>query len=155
MDIRRNEEELEARDEKNVGHTRGWCDNRNRCSRKLDAGGCSMASWFSRCSRYRRLGGRGHPWRRACSAEALLRLRVRPRARLFRAAMLHPERTHLGRVALAHSPRRRLLLTRSDPAMDSAERAWRPGELAVPRCWAFSLPPRRCRLRLDRPPPDQ
>ncbi len=69
------------------------------------------SSRLSRRSHYRRLGGRGHPWRRARSPKALLQLRFRPY--LFRAAaMLHPARTLLGWMGLAHSPSRGLLLSR-------------------------------------------
>jgi hypothetical protein len=103
--------EWRSRDEKNPGHTRGWRDSRNRCSCEPDGGGCSMASWLSRRPRYRRLGGRGHPWRRARSTKALLQLRVR--TRLFRAVMLRPAGTDLGRMALARSPYRGMLLTKA------------------------------------------
>src|ERR1700719_3420052 len=103
--------EWRSRDEKNPAHTCGWRDVRNRCSCEPDGGGCSMASWLSRRPRCRRLGGRGHPWRRARSAKALLQLRVR--TRLFRTVMLRPARTDLGRMALALSPCRGMLLTKA------------------------------------------
>src|SRR5258705_11564061 len=102
---------MESRDEKNPGHTRGWRDGRNRCGCEPDGGGRSMASWLSRRSRCRGLGGRGHSWRRA-SAKGLLQLRVRTR-RLCRAVMLRPARTDLGRMALAHSTYRGMLMTRA------------------------------------------
>src|ERR1700731_628583 len=97
-------------DEKNLGHTRAWRDSLNRWGCEPDDSGRSMASWLSRRSNRRRPGGRGSPWRSARGPKALLR-RLRLRARLFRAAMLHPTRTLLGRMALARSPCRGLLLS--------------------------------------------
>jgi hypothetical protein len=99
--------------EKSFSHTRGWLDSGNRRGREPDDGGRSMASssWLSRCSRCRRLGSRSPPRRRARinSTKALLQLCVR--TRLFWAAVLRPARTLLGRMGLAHSSCRRLLLT--------------------------------------------
>ena len=92
-------------------HTRAWRDSLNRCGCEPDDSGRAMASWLSRRSNRRRPGGRGHPWRCACCPKALLR-GLRVRTHLFRAAMLHPTRTLLGRMALARSPCRGLLLSR-------------------------------------------
>src|SRR3984893_1077913 len=97
-------------DEKNLGNTRAWRDSFDRCGCEPDDSGRSMASWLSRRSNRRRPGGRGSPWRSARGPKALLR-RLRLRARLFRAAMLHPTRTLLGRMAVARSPCRGLLLS--------------------------------------------
>ena len=100
----------ESRHEKKLGHTRGWRNSRNRSVRKPDDGGCSMtSSWLSRCPRLWGLGGRSYPWRRARSAKDPLQLRVR--AGLFCAALLCPARTLLGRMGLALSPCRGMLLT--------------------------------------------
>src|SRR3984957_634542 len=98
-------------DEKNLGHTRAWRDSLNRWGCEPDDSGRPMASWLSRRSNRRRPGGRGHPWRSTRGPKALLR-RLCLRARVFRAAMLHPTRTLLGRMALARSPCRGLLLSR-------------------------------------------
>lgn len=97
-------------DDKNPGLTRAWRNHRHWYGREPDDGGRSMASWLSRRPHSRRFGGWRHPWRGACSAKALLRLRVRPG--LFRASMLRAARTLLGRMGLARSPHRGLLLTR-------------------------------------------
>jgi hypothetical protein len=100
----------ESRHEKKLGRTRGWRNSRNRSVRKPDDGGCSMtSSWLSRCPRLWGLGGRSYPWRRARSAKDPLQLRVR--AGLFCAALLCPARTLLGRMGLALSPCRGMLLT--------------------------------------------
>src|ERR1700722_11945230 len=69
------------------------------------------SSWLSRRPHCRRLGGRGHCWRRA-SAKGILQLRV-PTRRLCRAVMLRLARTDLGRMALGHSPRGGMLLTKA------------------------------------------
>jgi hypothetical protein len=104
-------EEVESCDEKNSGHTRVRCNSRNRCGCEPDGGRRSMAPapWLSRRPRNRRLGGRSPDRRCARSTQALLR---RVRAGLFRAAMRRPARTLLGRMGLALSPCRGLLLTR-------------------------------------------
>jgi hypothetical protein len=102
-------EEVESRDEKNSSHTRGRRNSRNRCGCEPDDGRRSMAPWLSRRPRYRRLGGRSPDRRGACSTQAVLR-RVRPV--LLRATMRRPARTLLGRMGLALSPCRGLLLTR-------------------------------------------
>src|ERR1700676_1075516 len=85
------------------------------------------SSWLSRRPHCRRLGGRGHSWRRA-SAKGILQLRV-PTPRLCRAVMLRPARTDMGRVAVAHSPRGGMLLTKA--AFNRNARQGRPG---VRRC---------------------
>src|ERR1700722_10385432 len=69
------------------------------------------SSWLSRRPHCRRLGGRGHCWRRA-SAKGILQLRV-PTRRLCRPVMLRLARTDLGRMALGHSPRGGMLLTKA------------------------------------------
>src|SRR5258705_3171702 len=98
--------------EEDLSYTRGWRDSRNRCGCEPDGGGRSMASsWLSRRPHRRRPGGRGRAWRCA-GAKGLLQLRVRTR-RLCRAVMLRPARTDLGRMALAHSTYRGMLMTRA------------------------------------------
>src|ERR1700687_1661378 len=98
--------------EDDLSYTRAWRDSRNRCDCEPDGGGRSVASsWLSRRPHCRRLGGRGHSWRRA-SANGILQLRV-PTRRLCRGVMLRPARTDLGRMALAHSPRGGMLLTKA------------------------------------------
>jgi hypothetical protein len=116
---------------KKLGHTRGRRDSRNRCGREPDVGRRPMASpWLPSRPRCRRLGGRGPPWRRARSTKALLLRRLRVRARLFRAALLRPERTLLGRMALARSPSRGLLLTEArESAAIPAKKTRRPAML--------------------------
>jgi len=104
--------EWRSHDEKKSDHTRGWRDCCNWCGREPDGGRRPMASpWLSGRPRCRRLGGRGPRWRCARGTKALLLRRLRVRPRLFRAALLRPERTLLGRMALAHTPRRGLRLT--------------------------------------------
>src|ERR1700704_7197098 len=72
-----------------------------------------MASpWLPSRPRRRRLGGRSPAWRCAGSTKILRRLRVL-RTRVFRAALLHAERTLLGRMALARTPRGGLLTQRA------------------------------------------
>src|ERR1700688_1380698 len=113
-------------DEKSPGHTRARRDSHDRCGCEPDDGGRSLASWLSRRAHCRRPGGRGHSWRSTRRTKALLR-RLCVRARLFRAAMLHPTRTLLGRVALARSPGRGLLLTwRGSTHRSGKEENWRP-----------------------------
>jgi hypothetical protein len=97
-------------DEKKLGHIRAWHDSFDRCGCEPDDSGRSRASWLSRRSNRRRPGGRGNSWRSTRGPKALLS-RLCLRARLFRAAMLHPTRTLLGRMALARSPCRGLLLS--------------------------------------------
>jgi hypothetical protein len=97
-------------DEKNLGHTRAWRDSFDRCGCEPDDSGRPMASWLSRRSNRRRPGGRSNPWRSTRGPQALL-CRLSLRARLFRTAMLRPTRTLLGRMALARSPCRGLLLS--------------------------------------------
>jgi hypothetical protein len=123
-------EEVEWRDDKTTGHTRVWRNSRNRCGSEPDDGGRSMASSRLSCRPHcRRLGGRGHPWRCARGTKALLQLRVR--TRLFRAAMLRPARTLLGRMGLARSPYRGLLLTQRAPATILAKKTWRPADAGL------------------------
>src|SRR6202165_4256732 len=98
-------------DEKSPGHTRARRDSHDRCGCEPDDGGRSLASWLSRRAHCRRPGGRGHSWRSTRRTKALLR-RLCVRARLFRAPMLCPARALLGRMGLARSPCRGLLLSR-------------------------------------------
>src|SRR5258706_13504424 len=99
-------------DEKNFDHPRGWRDCRHWCGCEPDGGRRPMASpWLPRRPHCRWLGGGGAAWRCARGTKALLLRRLRVRTRLFRAALLRPERTLLGRMALARSPCRGLLLT--------------------------------------------
>ena len=112
-------------DEKSPSHTRAWRDSLNWWSCEPDDSGRSMASWLSRRSNRRRPGGRGHPWRSARGPKALLR-RLRVRARLFRTTMLCPARALLGRMALARSPCRGLLLSSGSGHRTPATKCGRP-----------------------------
>src|SRR3984893_17373101 len=123
-------EAVESRDEKSINDTRTWRNGRNRRGCELNDGGGSMASWLSCRADCRRTGGRGHPLRCARRPNALLLGCLCLRTRLFRATMLCPARTLLGRVALARSPCRGLLLTwRGSTHRSGKEGNWRPAML--------------------------
>src|SRR6266446_6554039 len=82
------------------------------------------SSWLSRRPHRRKPGGRGRAWRCA-GAKGLLQLRVRTR-RLCRAVMLRPARTDLGRMALAHSTYRGMLMTRAAFSRNDGKEDWHP-----------------------------
>lgn len=84
-------------------HARAWRDSRNRSGCKSDGGARSLASSFSRRAHCRRTGGGSHSWRGAKNCCV--------RTRLLWAAMRRSGRALLGRLALALSPHRGLLLT--------------------------------------------